>query len=284
MGLAHAYELRQMIDRKGTRLHERGQLIDKTLSGPTLHHGCRFAGRPPNPSARGNPPANRATDQSRDSRCPSGHLRKGVIPHIEATVPRALRTRKGCCVVSVLMRVGLVVLVFLAAGCLGASSAALSGAGRVHPARCGSVALAGGHGWRTRSTTSGGLRIAEATTARFHEPAAVFPDTSLRALPPDGILVMASDFGREPRRNLSPTRRLPYQLAEFRHDRGWEGQPVINVPQFVLFTSLRDHGLDVRVFFGRQNPGTRVFAQAQAELASLRWHLCPSTSYMTAPS
>jgi len=77
---------------------------------------------------------------------------------------------------------------------------------------------------------------------------------------------------------------MPYQLAEFRHDRGWEGQPVTNVPQYVLFTSLRHHGLDVRVFFGRQNPGTRALARAQAELASLRWHLCPSTSYLTAPS
>jgi hypothetical protein len=145
---------------------------------------------------------------------------------------------------------------FLAAGCLGGHAEAPSRASVPRPAGCGPVALATGHGWRARSTTSGGLRIAEATTtARFHEPAGVFPDASLRALPPQGILVTASDFGRERPRNLAPTHRLPYRLSEFPHDRSWEGQLVGNVPQYVLFTSLRRHGLDVGVFFGRQKPG-----------------------------
>jgi hypothetical protein len=139
------------------------------------------------------------------------------------------------------------------------------------------VKLATGDGWRTRTATAGGLRIAEATTAAFHEPAGVFPDRTLAALPPDGILVAAWDYGRAARRDLPPARRLPYRLVEFRHDRGWEGQPATNVPQYVLFTSLRHHGLDVRVFFGRQHPSGRLHARAQSELATLRWHLCATT-------
>jgi hypothetical protein len=105
----------------------------------------------------------------------------------------------------------------------------------------------------------------------------VFPDETLRALPRDGILVAAWDYGRAPQHNLSPRRRLPYRLAEFRHDRGWEGQPAVNVPQYVLFTSLRGHMLDVRVFFGRQQPSSRLRARAQAELATLRWRFCATT-------
>ena len=128
-----------------------------------------------------------------------------------------------------------------------------------------------------RTTTSGGLRIAEATTASFHEPAGAFPDRTLAALPRDGILVTAWDYGREPQRNLSPTRRLPYRLVEFRHDRGWEGQPAANVPQYVLFTSRHHHMLDVRVFFGRQHLSSRLRARAQAELATLRWRFCSTT-------
>jgi hypothetical protein len=151
------------------------------------------------------------------------------------------------------------------------------------------VKLAAGNGWRTRATTAGGLRIAEATTAVFREPAGVFPDRTLAALPPNGILVAAWDYGRAPQHNLSPARRLPYRLAEFRHDRGWEGQPATNVPEYLLFTSLRHHMLDVRVFFGRQRPGHRLRAGARAELATLRWRLCttpgvrPRTPTVTIP-
>jgi hypothetical protein len=33
----------------------------------------------------------------------------------------------------------------------------------------------------------------------------------------------------------------------------------------------------VRVFFGRQDPSSRLRARAQAELATLRWRLCATT-------
>ena len=184
------------------------------------------------------------------------------------------------------MRVGVAVMLLVAAGCFGGQPAAPSTA---HPRPsssrgCGPVAaLAAGHGWRTRSTTSGGLRIAEATTATYHESEGAFPDRTLRALPPDGILVAAWDYGRARAGLLPRPRGMPYRLADFHHDRGWEGQPAVNVPQDVLFRSLRHHLLDVRVFFGRQDPGRRVRPAAQAELTSLQWHLCTSNSYLSAP-
>jgi hypothetical protein len=55
----------------------------------------------------------------------------------------------------------------------------------------------------------------------------------------------------EPRviRSAAEPRPMPYQLTQFRHGRGWEGQPAANVPQYVLLTSLDAHLLDVRVFF-----------------------------------
>jgi hypothetical protein len=133
------------------------------------------------------------------------------------------------------------------------------------------VSFASGHGWRTRSTTAGGLRIGEATTARFHEPASVFPDSTLRELPPHGIVLYAADYGRMSQ--LPRRRPLPYVLAEFRHDHGWEGQPAPNVPQYVLFTSLPGHLLDVRVYFGTQSPPGGLTGRAQAELGSLCWGL-----------
>jgi hypothetical protein len=169
------------------------------------------------------------------------------------------------------MRIGVALLVAVVAGCHGGASGVHSQ--RPARARCGRVTLATGEGWRTRSTTAGGLRIGQATTARFHEGPGEFPDSTLRALPPDGIVVAATDYGREPR-NLPRAERLPYPLAEFRHDRGWEGQPKVSVPQYVLFTSLRGHLLDVRVFFGRQDPSSQLLDRAQAELTSLRWGLC----------
>jgi len=165
------------------------------------------------------------------------------------------------------MRFGVVLLVLLAGACHGGASG--SDTERSGHTRCHEVTFAPGGGWRTRSTTAGGLRIGEATTARFNEPAAVFPGATLRKLPPDGIVVYAADYGRS---SQPPRRRsLPYALAGFRHDHGWEGQPAPNVPQYVLFTSLEGHLLDVRVFLGAQDPSRRLARRAQAELGSLRW-------------
>jgi hypothetical protein len=168
------------------------------------------------------------------------------------------------------MRFGVVLLVLFAGACHGRANG--SDTERSGHTRCRAVTFRPGDGWRTRSTTAGGLRIGAATTLRFNEPTDVFPGATLRHLPPDGIVVYGADYGRSSR--LPRRRGLPYALAEFRHDHGWEGQPAPNVPQYVLFTSLYGHLLDVRVFFGTQDPSRGLTDRAQAELSSLRWGFC----------
>jgi hypothetical protein len=133
------------------------------------------------------------------------------------------------------------------------------------------VTLAAGDGWITRTATTGAIAFAEASTVPPRESLDSFPDATLRSLPAGGIVIYAS--GYQARDSKPPFRALPlpHRLSEFRHDQGWEGQPAANVPQYVLATSLENHLLDVRVFFGTQDPSGRQLAQTQAELDTLSW-------------
>ena len=102
----------------------------------------------------------------------------------------------------------------------------------------------------------------------------MFPSVTLQRLPRDGIVIFASGWLAQiavANSLVSAARPQPYQLSQFRHDRGWEGQPAPNVPQFVLFTSRDKHLLDVRVFFGTQHPSRQQVARAQRELNTLSW-------------
>ena len=103
----------------------------------------------------------------------------------------------------------------------------------------------------------------------------MFPSVTLRRLPRRGIVIFASGWLAQspppPLSTVPAPRPLPYQLSQFRHDRGWEGQPAPNVPQFVLFTSSDKHLLDVRVFFGTHHPSRKQVARAQRELTTLSW-------------
>jgi hypothetical protein len=93
-----------------------------------------------------------------------------------------------------------------------------------------------------------------------------WPQSTLRRLPPQGIVIVATRF--PPSRGI-PTRSLPLGLrdAEVRH--GWEGQPAGNVAEYVLWQRVDGVFLDVRVYFGTQHPRRDVKARAQAELARL---------------
>jgi hypothetical protein len=118
----------------------------------------------------------------------------------------------------------------------------------------------------------GGIATAEASTVPMRDAAGTFPDATLKAMPGTGIVIFASGYlGPAPAGNLPPQVALPYHLARFRHDQGWEGQPAQNVPQYVLFTSVHGYLADVRVFFGTQDPTGRELGRAQAELDTLSW-------------
>jgi hypothetical protein len=166
------------------------------------------------------------------------------------------------------MRVAVLILAALASGCCGGTTHA------VKPATTGrspQPTLSAADGWMTRTVDPGGIAFAEASTVPPRESLDTFPDATLRNLPADGIVIYAS--GYQARESKPPFRALPlpYRLSEFRHDQGWEGQPAANVPQYVLATSLDNHLLDVRVFFGTQSPSGQQLAHAQAELDTLSW-------------
>ncbi len=119
-----------------------------------------------------------------------------------------------------------------------------------------------------RSGASGSTAPPSATT----RPPVPSLSAALRRLPASGIVIVASGYQEaSPRPALPAGRRLPYRLSEFRRDAGWEGQPAVNVPQYVLAASRGNHLRDVRVFFGTQEPSDREMARAQAELGTLSW-------------
>ncbi len=131
--------------------------------------------------------------------------------------------------------------------------------------------LAAADGWITRLASVGGIATGEAATVPLRDPKGVFPTETLRSMPADGVVIFASGYLTQTPWRLPRARPLPYELSQFRHDHGWETQPAANVPQYVLFTSLHKHLLDVRVFFGTQHPSHHQVARAQAELDTLSW-------------
>lgn len=98
-------------------------------------------------------------------------------------------------------------------------------------------------------------------------PVALFG--SLQKLSRDGILVWADTVGRG-RRGFPAASSWPPQLASFRVDHGWEGQPAANIQQRIWVGSVHRWDLDVRVFFATQSPSPALEARAQAELNRLR--------------
>jgi hypothetical protein len=97
-------------------------------------------------------------------------------------------------------------------------------------------------------------------------PVALFG--SFKRLSSRGILVWVSTDGRG--RAGFPARKVwPPRLRGFKVERGWEGQPALNIQQRVWVGSVRGWDLDVRVFFGTQRPSRSLLAQAQRELGRL---------------
>ena len=98
-------------------------------------------------------------------------------------------------------------------------------------------------------------------------PVALFG--SFKKLSRGGILVWADTVGRG-RRGFPTRSAWPPQLASFRVDHGWEGQPAANLQQRTWVGSVHGWDLDVRVFFATQRPSAALTAQAQTELHRLR--------------
>jgi hypothetical protein len=61
----------------------------------------------------------------------------------------------------------------------------------------------------------------------------------------------------------------PPRLTDFRVDHGWEGQPLARIQQRLIDIAVGGWNLDVRVYFGIQNPSKPLLASVQAELNRL---------------
>jgi hypothetical protein len=63
--------------------------------------------------------------------------------------------------------------------------------------------------------------------------------------------------------------RSPFSLSDADVRQLWEGQPNREVPEYLLLECVNGFDLEVRVYFGRQEPSASALARAQAELQRL---------------
>jgi hypothetical protein len=126
-------------------------------------------------------------------------------------------------------------------------------------------------GWNSLSEVGSGCPTggATASTGTIRDAPSDFPGETIRQLPTTDTLVwVCSTEGGGPAE--FPPAALPLQLSDARVDEGWEGQPNVDVPQYLLWRRVGRYDLDVRVFFGSQHPTAGRLAEAQAELDRLR--------------
>ncbi len=98
-------------------------------------------------------------------------------------------------------------------------------------------------------------------------PLGVFDD--LKKLGPSGALIWATTDRRGAFPRPFKSAAWPPQLADFRIDHGWEGQPLPRIQQRLLDLTTHGWSLDVRVYFGTQHPGTQLLAAVRRELDRL---------------
>ena len=164
------------------------------------------------------------------------------------------------------LRVGLRALALLAV--LAVALAIATTGGSAQESRLASFHAASG--WLVERAGADNPSLVVAVTARDASavhPVALF--TSFKKLSRSGILVWADTVGRG-RTGFPTAAAWPPQLARFRVDHGWEGQPAANIQQRVWVGSVHGWDLDVRVFFATQHPSAALWTTAQAELSRLR--------------
>jgi hypothetical protein len=64
-------------------------------------------------------------------------------------------------------------------------------------------------------------------------------------------------------------RELPLELADAEIRPVWEGQPDPDIPEYLLLSRVKQQWVDVRVFFGTQQPSQSLLEEAQAGLEQL---------------
>jgi len=95
----------------------------------------------------------------------------------------------------------------------------------------------------------------------------------MKSLPPEGIVLVAwidhpEDAPASPVSDF-PARDLPLQLSDAQVQNEWEGQVAPNVPFYWLMATVKDQYVEVRIFFGSQDPSPNTLQAAQDELDRL---------------
>jgi hypothetical protein len=101
----------------------------------------------------------------------------------------------------------------------------------------------------------------------------VWPERTMKSLPPEGAIMVASiddpeDAPASPTPDF-PARDLPLQLSDAQVQNEWEGQVAPNVPFYWLTGAVKDQYVEVRIFFGSQDPSPSTLQAAQDELDRL---------------
>jgi hypothetical protein len=101
-----------------------------------------------------------------------------------------------------------------------------------------------------------------------------FPARTMRAMPPDGIVIVAylplpSRTPAPPHNVNFPDRRLPLKLSDARVNVLWESEPARNIPQYKINARVGRWYVEVNVYFATRHPDTTTLATAQAELDRL---------------
>jgi hypothetical protein len=144
---------------------------------------------------------------------------------------------------------------------------AAAGAGNPGPVTIQDLYFAPAPGW---TQVSGGSSAIAANVPIHDPPGVAHADATVRDLLATGVVITASFYAPTYAGSASfPERSLPLSLtdADVRHS--FEGQPNPEVPEYVLWQRVNGFVLDVRVFFGSQEPTARALAEAQAELERL---------------
>jgi len=136
-------------------------------------------------------------------------------------------------------------------------------------------------GWYTESSgdvgaTSGLQATAWASNGPFlpEQSTAGYPRNTVSTMPEHGIVIVATLPlpDRYPAATTNPnfsSRGQRIQLSEAEHLRTWEGQPRPEIPQFRVLGVIKEQYVDVRVYFGRQDPTRTQLRAAQEELRHL---------------
>jgi hypothetical protein len=151
---------------------------------------------------------------------------------------------------------GFAVVAMLAAGAsCGGTAVKVASATRIQfaPARDWTQAAAG------RSAIAANVPLRDG-------PGVPHADLTTRDLPSTGIVVTASLL--EGRAAFSE-RTLPLRLSDADVRHSFEGQVNADVPEYVLWRSVDGVDVDVRIFFGTQQPDAATLAAAQAALERL---------------